>query len=101
VPVLLIATWPASSGLAAWTGLSVVAWSFTTSLHVLRVRRGSETSWTRLSSVLAYPAGLIWSSYCLRPIRLYGIFTCFKQGWVTRQSGVEIGADGLAHRAPR
>ena len=44
--------------------------------------------------MLAYPAGLIWSSYCLRPIRLYGLFTCFKQGWVTRQAGVEIGADG-------
>jgi len=93
VPLLLIGAWPASAGLAAWTGLSVIAWSFTTSLHVLRIRRDGETAWTRLSSVLAYPAGLIWSSYCLRPIRLYGLFTCFRQGWVTRQAGVEIGAD--------
>jgi hyaluronan synthase len=94
VPVLFIVTWPASAGLAKWTGLSVLAWSFTTSLHVLRIRREGESTWTRISSVLAYPAGLIWSSYCLRPIRLYGILTCFKQGWVTRQAGVEIGADG-------
>jgi hyaluronan synthase len=94
VPLLLIGAWPASAGLAAWTGLSVIAWSFTTSLHVLRIRREGENVWTRISSVLAYPAGLIWSSYGLRPIRLYGLFTCFKQGWVTRQSGVEVGADG-------
>ena len=51
--------------------------------------------------MLAYPAGLIWSSYCLRPIRLYGLFTCFKQGWVTRQAGVEIGADSKVPGARR
>ena len=101
VPVLLIASWPASAGLASWTVLSVIAWSFTTSLHVLRVRREGEGTWTRISSVLAYPAGLIWSSYCLRPIRLYGIFTVFRQGWVTRQAGVEIGADGTVQRSGR
>jgi hyaluronan synthase len=96
VPLLLIGAWPASAGLARWTGLSVIGWSFTTSLHVLRIRRAGETGWTRLTSVLAYPAGLIWSAYCLRPIRLYGLFTCFKQGWVTRQAGVEIRADSEA-----
>lgn len=92
LPVLFIAGWPHTAHLLAWTAASVVAWSYTTSLHVLRIRREGETTWTRVSSVLAYPAGLIWSSYFLRPIRLYGIFSCFKQGWVTRQDGVEIRA---------
>jgi hyaluronan synthase len=101
VPVLLIAAWPKTAGLATWTALSIVAWAFTTSLHVLRVRRVGEGFWTRVSSVLAYPAGLIWSQYCLRPIRLYGIFTCFRQGWVTRQAGVEIGAEWTGKRTRR
>jgi hyaluronan synthase len=94
LPVFYIAALPRSVHLIEWTGLYVIAWSYTTSLHVLRVRRDGEGFWTRLSSVLAYPAGLIWSSYCLRPIRIYGIFSCFRQGWVTRQAGIEIGAHG-------
>lgn len=96
VPVIWLSLWPRSERLVMWTGLSVIAWSYATSLHVLRVRREGESTWTRVSSALAYPAGLIWSSYCLRPIRVYGIFSCFKQGWVTRQAGIEIGADGYS-----
>jgi hyaluronan synthase len=98
LPVFYIATWPRSAHLLEWTGLFILAWAYSTSLHVLRVRRDGEGIWTRLSSVLAYPAGLIWSFYCLRPIRIYGIFSCFRQGWVTRQAGIEIRANGH-HRA--
>jgi hyaluronan synthase len=94
VPLFYGVMWPKSEHLVEWTATSIMAWSFSTSLHVLRVRREGESLWTRISSVLAYPAGLIWSSYFLRPIRFYGIFTCFKQGWVTRQTGIEIRADG-------
>jgi hypothetical protein len=39
-----------------------------------------------------YPAGIIWTSVVLRPVRLYGIFTWYKQGWVTRTAGVEVTA---------
>ena len=92
IPVLFAVTWPRAAHVLAWTAASVVAWAYTTSLHVLRIRREGESRWTRISSVLAYPAGLVWSSYFLRPIRIYGIFSCFKQGWVTRQDGVEIRA---------
>jgi hyaluronan synthase len=101
VPVYYFAIWPKSEHLVKWTAASILAWSFSTSLHVLRVRREGESVWTRISSVLAYPAGLIWSSYFLRPIRFYGIFTCFRQGWVTRQAGIEIGADGHRPATPR
>jgi hyaluronan synthase len=94
VPVFWLAEWPRTAHLVTWTVLAILGWSYSTSLHVLRVRRSGENVVTRISSVLAYPAGLLWSSYCLRPIRIYGIFTCFKQGWVTRQAGVEIGAYG-------
>lgn len=92
VPVLLIAEWPKSAHLTMWMGVFIILWAYTTSFHVLRIRRDGENAWTRVSSVLAYPAGLIWSSYFLRPIRIYGVFSCFKQGWVTRQAGVEVRA---------
>ncbi len=94
VPVFYLAEWPRTAHLVAWTAMSVIGWTYATSMHVLRVRREGEGFLTRLSSMLAYPGGLLWSSYCLRPIRVYGIFSCFKQGWVTRQAGIEIGAEG-------
>ena len=95
VPVMFVVTWPRSERLIAYMFFSVVVWSYATSFHVLRVRREGEGKLQRALSVAAYPAGLIWSAYCLRPIRVYGIFTCFKQGWVTRQDGVEVGAHGV------
>jgi hypothetical protein len=35
---------------------------------------------------------MAWMTVVLRPIRLYGIATCFKQGWVTRESKTEVTA---------
>lgn len=94
IPVLLLAAWPSSERVAEWLLLSVILWAYSTSLHVLRVHRQGESWWERAATVLLYPAGLFWSAYCLRPVRIYGLCTCWKQGWVTRQSGVEIGIAG-------
>ncbi len=90
LPVLLVLTWPRSERTLAILVLSAVIWAYAASPHVLRVRREGESGWFRLGTLLAYPAGLLWSFYCLRPVRLYGIVTCLKQGWVTRQAGVEV-----------
>jgi hypothetical protein len=37
-----------------------------------------------------YPSALLWVLFVLRPLRFYGAATWFKQGWVTRQTGVEV-----------
>lgn len=95
LPVFFIVEWPATDHLLAYLGLSVMVWTYATSVHVLRVQREGESALFRLGTVLAYPAGLLWSMYALRPVRLYGLFTPWKQGWVTRQAGVEVSA----HRA--
>jgi len=92
LPVFLALTWPRSERLAAWAVLLMLGWATASAPHVLRVRRTGEPVMTRIGTLLAYPAGLVWSSWCLRPIRIYGMFTCFRQGWVTRQSGVEVAA---------
>ena len=94
VPVFFAITWPRSARLLAILILSVIIWAYAASPHVLRVRREGESGWFRIGTMLAYPAGLLWSFYCLRPVRLYGIATCLKQGWVTRQAGVEVTAGG-------
>jgi hyaluronan synthase len=95
VPVLLAATWPQSRRVLADLGLSVILWAYSVSPHVLRIRREGESAWQRALTMLIYPAGLLWSTYCLRPVRFYGIVTCLRQGWVTRQQGVEITEDGV------
>jgi hyaluronan synthase len=98
LPVFFALTWPHSAHLLAFLLLSVIIWAYGASPHVLRVRREGETAWFRLGTMLAYPAGLLWSFYCLRPVRLYGIVTCLRQGWVTRQDGVEVTAEGSEER---
>jgi hyaluronan synthase len=94
MPVVLALTWPRSERPLAILVLSAIIWAYAASPHVLRVRRQGEGAWFRLGTMLAYPAGLLWSFYCLRPVRLYGIVTCLRQGWVTRQAGVEVTTEG-------
>ena len=94
VPVFFALTWPRSADLLGYLLLSAILWAYTASPHVLRVRRQGESGWFRAGTLLAYPAGLLWSFYFLRPVRLYGIATCLRQGWVTRQAGVEVTAEG-------
>ncbi len=94
LPAFFALTWPRSANLLGYLLLSAILWAYAASPHVLRVRRQGESGWFRAGTMLAYPAGLLWSFYFLRPVRLYGIATCLKQGWVTRQAGVEVTAEG-------
>ena len=93
-PVFIAATWPRSARMFESMIGSLLLWAYAVSPHVLRVRRSGESFWFRICTMLAYPAGFFWSFFCLRPVRLYGIATCLKQGWVTRQDGVEVTSEG-------
>lgn len=92
VPVLYIVTWPSSAKVVGYIGVLMISWAYAVSPRSLCVHREGESRLFRYGSMLLYPAGIIWTSVVLRPIRIYGICTWFNQGWVTRTSGVEVTA---------
>src|SRR6266571_4056238 len=95
VPVVYAVTWPASARVVGYIGILMISWAYAVCPRTLCVRREGESRLFRLGAMLMYPAGIIWTSVVLRPIRLYGIVTWFKQGWVTRTAGIEVTATHL------
>jgi hyaluronan synthase len=91
-PVLYFMEWPKSSFVLGYIGVIMISWAYAVSPRSLCIWREGETWFGRLALMLMYPVGVIWTSVILRPIRLYGIVTCLKQGWVTRTKGVEVAA---------
>jgi hyaluronan synthase len=72
--------------------LFMMTWAAVLGPRALCVRRSGENWLYRLVSVLLYPFGVFWTYVILRPVRIYGVVTCLKQGWVTRQKGIEVQA---------
>jgi hyaluronan synthase len=80
-----IAYWPASAVFTVTSLAAAAIWTTITSLRVLTIRRSDQSSWDRLALVTVAPVAALWMLLVLRPIRLYGIATCLRQGWVTRK----------------
>jgi len=60
------------------------------SLRYLTIRRYDEPWWSQVLTYLLAPLVAIWAYTVLRFIWWYGIATCLKTGWGTRQNGVEV-----------
>ena len=100
IPFALVLDWPASERVTFYIILFMMTWAAALGPRSLCVRRSGEGWLYRLGSVLLYPFGVFWTYVILRPIRVYGVVTCLRQGWVTRQKGVEVEAEkGDLHAA--
>ena len=60
------------------------------SLRYLTIRRYDEPRWSQLLTWLLAPLVALWQYTVLRGIWWYGIATCLRTGWGTRQHGVEV-----------
>jgi hyaluronan synthase len=83
-PILVAVEWPRSDHFAATGLLTMFAWATVTSLRLLCVRRSDQTWLEHVGTLAYYPAALLWQTLVLRPLRLYGIATWRRQGWITR-----------------
>jgi hypothetical protein len=92
-PVLYAVYWPRSAYVLGYIVVIMVSWAYAVSPRSLCVRREGEDWAKRVALMLMYPVGVVWTSVVLRPVRLYGITTCLRQGWVTRVHGVEVSAE--------
>lgn len=61
------------------------------------VRRSDQRWYSKLAGVLLLPVAALWYLVILRQIRFYGIATCARQHWVTREKvEVKIREDQLS-----
>jgi hyaluronan synthase len=89
LPVVVFMTWPQSKHALELTGVAAISWAYLVSVRSLSVRRSGESAWFRIGSLLLFPTVIAWTAFVLRPLRLYGMATCLKQRWTTRQTGPE------------
>ena len=100
VPAAVAAAWPRSAHVLLWLVVVGVGWMYLCGLRIWVVRRSDETWEGRLVNWLSYPAAILWLTFVLRWIRVWGIVTWWKQGWNTRQGGAEnLSAEALEGRA--
>jgi hyaluronan synthase len=85
--------WPGTQHLLFASLAAMVIWPVSISLRLATVRRSDQGTLSRLIGVVLLPAAALWYVIVLRQIRFYGIATCWRQGWVTRQH-VEVRLDG-------
>jgi len=88
--VLMFAFLPTTAWLLRYSLTVLVLASLVTGTRVFCIERSDENLWGRIVSWLIYPSALLWVLFVLRPLRFYGAATWFRQGWVTRQAGVEV-----------
>ncbi len=91
--LVMLALLPDTLQLLRYSLLVVILASLVTGTRVFCIRRSDERIFDRIISWLLYPSAQLWVLFVLRPLRFYGAATAFRQGWVTRQSGVEVGID--------
>jgi len=66
--------------------------SYLVALRNLLISRSDHPAESQLNTYLLAPLCLLWSMLLLRPLRVYGMLTCGKSGWVTRAK-VEVSLD--------
>jgi hyaluronan synthase len=82
--------WPMSRAyLGTMLAASAVS-SYALAVRLFSVVRSDQSWFGRFRSFLLAPVIGAWVLAVLRPLRLYGICTCLRQGWVTRVKKVEV-----------
>ncbi len=85
--------WPGSERLLLASLAAMVIWPLSIALRLATIRRSDQGAGSRLTGVALLPFAALWYVLVLRQIRFYGIATCWRQGWITRQH-VEVTLDG-------
>ena len=97
ISIAVILGWPASENLLIASALALVIWPWSIAIRLITIKRSDESAFRRLVGVMLLPFAALWYTVVLRQIRFYGIATCWRQGWVTRQQ-VEVRLDAAPAR---
>jgi len=87
--LLIPIAWPASRNLLLAGAVALCAWPLAMSFRLATISRSDERRLDRTFAILLLPLASLWYLVVLRQIRYYGIATCARQHWVTREK-VEV-----------
>lgn len=59
-------------------------------VRTLMICRSDETRLQQLGVYALSPLVIVWGWLIFRPLRVWGMLTCLKLGWGTRQNGIEV-----------
>jgi hyaluronan synthase len=97
ITALIPLAWPASIPLGIGCLGGLLGWPVILSVRLLTIKRSDQSRAGLLAGICLMPLAAIWYLLVLRQIRLYGIATCHRQGWVTRRHvEVTLQPDGPA-----
>ncbi len=99
ITIAIPLVWPASEKLLLASIAAMVIWPLSISLRLATVRRSDQGIFSKLFGIALLPVAALWYVLVLRQIRFYGMATCWRQGWVTRQH-VEVRLDGSHEPVP-
>jgi hyaluronan synthase len=89
ITLVIPLAWPATRNLAIASAIALICWPCAIAIRVVTVRRSDQRWYGKLTGVLLLPVAALWYLIVLRQIRFYGIATCARQHWVTREK-VEV-----------
>jgi len=81
--------WPATESLVFASLVALVVWPWAISLRLATVHRSDQSFLNKFIGVALLPVAALWYLIVLRQWRFYGIATCWRQSWVTREQ-VEV-----------
>ncbi len=88
--LIIIGNWPQSVTESWHIIFSAALLGWVSQMRTLALHRSDEKATTRFFIIALRPIASLWSAIVLtRIIRAYGTVTFLKQGWTTRQNGVE------------
>ncbi|MCD2196150.1 glycosyltransferase [Actinomycetospora endophytica] len=85
----------AAGGISPLLFVVPVIVGFAQSLRYLTIRRSDESVWSQLATLALSPVATLWAFTVLRVVRWYGMATCLKTGWGTREE-IEVTSFGGA-----
>ncbi|MGO9078773.1 MAG: glycosyltransferase family 2 protein [Streptosporangiaceae bacterium] len=90
VTIIIVAAWPATERITEASLIALVAWPVAIAIRLSTVSRSDWTLFDRFFGIALLPFAALWYMLVLRQMRFYGMATCYRQNWNTRESKVEV-----------
>jgi hyaluronan synthase len=93
--IVALAMWPLAHQFILDAIAAPVIWMYLTCARNFIVNRSDETLADQLDSFVLVPVAYVWLLAVLKPLRFWGMSTCWRTGWGTRAK-VEVGINAAA-----
>ena len=93
--VAAIVMWPITNHFVLDAAAAPIIWTYLNSARIFVIKRSDHTLADQIDSLVLVPLSFLWLLLVLKPLRVWGMSTCWRTGWGTRAQ-VEVGIDPTA-----